>query len=259
MSVCLLQGLCDPELLEVRPRDRGRPAAGERRGFRQPLGLCSAWCWRVRSHGQLNSGTFVVTSQDARRQASDDGGPFTRVIVPVPSMVLLIGPSGSGKSTFASRHFGKYEVVSSDHCRAMLADSEEDQSVTPEAFELLRFIADARLALGRLTVVDATNVHEAARGRNLALAARRRVPVVAIVFDVSLERCLANNSQRTDRVVDEEVVRRQHDDMTKAVPAVADEVHGAVYRLRDQTVDSVVVVRSALPHLPSGPGLSQPT
>lgn len=175
-----------------------------------------------------------------------------RIVVPVPSLVLLVGPSGSGKSTFAATHFGPYEVVSSDHCRAMLADSEEDQSVTPQAFELLRFIAGARLDLGRLTVVDATNVRQAASSRNLGLAAKRRIPTVAIAFDVSLERCMANNALRTDRVVDAAVVRLQRDDMVKALAVLPDEAYDAVYRLRDQTIGSVVVERGSLHRPPSG-------
>ena len=34
---------------------------------------------------------------------------------------------------------------------------ETDQAATPEAFEVLHFIAAKRLAAGRLTVIDATN------------------------------------------------------------------------------------------------------
>lgn len=65
--------------------------------------------------------------------------------VPVAGLVVLVGPSGSGKSDFAERLFRPFEVVSSDHCRALIAGSEDDQAVTPEAFDLLRFIARPRL------------------------------------------------------------------------------------------------------------------
>ena len=58
--------------------------------------------------------------------------------LPKLSLVLLVGPSGSGKSTFAKRHFLPTEIVSSDHCRAMVCDDEGDQSVTPQAFERLQ-------------------------------------------------------------------------------------------------------------------------
>jgi Predicted kinase len=84
--------------------------------------------------------------------------------IPELSLVALVGASGSGKSTFARRHFGRYEVISSDVCRGMVSVDENDQSVTADAFELLGHIAGKRLAAGHLTVVDATNVQRDARG-----------------------------------------------------------------------------------------------
>ena len=81
-----------------------------------------------------------------------------RAAVPQLSLVVLIGVSGSGKSTFARERFKPTEVISSDFCRGLVADDENDQSATADAFELLHFIAGMRLAAGRLTVVDATNV-----------------------------------------------------------------------------------------------------
>ena len=90
--------------------------------------------------------------------------------VPELSLVVLVGVSGSGKSTFARTHFKPTEVISSDFCRGLVADDENDQSATPAAFEVLRFIAGKRLAAGRLTVVDATNVQPEARRELVALA-----------------------------------------------------------------------------------------
>lgn len=73
--------------------------------------------------------------------------------IPNLSLVVLIGPSGSGKSTFARTHFLPTEVLSSDVCRGMVCDDEDDQAVTNEAFEILHFIARKRLAAGKLTGV----------------------------------------------------------------------------------------------------------
>ena len=95
--------------------------------------------------------------------------------IPEPSLVLLIGPSGSGKSTFASKHFKPTEILSSDFCRGLVSDDETDQTATKDAFEVLRFIAAKRLAAGKLTVIDATNVQGDARKPLLALA--RRIPL----------------------------------------------------------------------------------
>ena len=56
-------------------------------------------------------------------------------------------------------------MISSDFCRGLVADDENDQAATADAFDVLHFIAGKRLAAGRLTVVDATNVQPDARRR----------------------------------------------------------------------------------------------
>ena len=99
------------------------------------------------------------------------------ITIPNLCLVVLIGPSGSGKSTFARKHFLPTEVLSSDACRAMVSDDENNQAVTNDAFEVLHFIAAKRLALGRLTVIDATNVQPEARKPLVELA--RQVPLPA--------------------------------------------------------------------------------
>src|SRR4051812_37493120 len=129
--------------------------------------------------------------------------------IPRLSLVVLIGPSGSGKSTFASRHFKPTEVLSSDDCRGLVSDDENDQSVTKEAFEVLRFIAGKRLALGRLTVIDATNVQPEAREPLVELARQYHCLPVAIVLDLPERVCHERNSARADRDFGPHVVRNQ--------------------------------------------------
>ncbi|HAH48442.1 MAG TPA: polynucleotide kinase-phosphatase, partial [Planctomycetaceae bacterium] len=85
------------------------------------------------------------------------------ISIPKLSLVVLVGPSGAGKSTFARKHFLPTEVISSDFCRGIISDDENDQSVTKAAFDLLGYIVSQRLKSGRLTVVDATNVQQEAR------------------------------------------------------------------------------------------------
>ncbi len=92
--------------------------------------------------------------------------------IPKLSLVVLIGPSGSGKSTFARKHFLATEVLSSDYCRGLVSDDENDQAATNDAFEVLHFVAAKRLERGRLTVIDATNVQADAR-RPLVQLARK--------------------------------------------------------------------------------------
>src|SRR4051794_3889597 len=132
-----------------------------------------------------------------------------QIKIPKLSLVVLIGPSGSGKSTFARRHFRPTEVLSSDACRGMVSDDENDQAVTKDAFELLRFIAGKRLALGRLTVIDATNVQPEARKPLVELARQYHVLPVAIVLDLPEGICHERNIGRSDRDFGPHVIRNQ--------------------------------------------------
>ena len=138
-----------------------------------------------------------------------------RIGLPELSLVVLIGPSGAGKSTFAARHFRPTEVVSSDECRALVSDDPNDQAATAAAFEVLHVIAEKRLAAGRLTVVDATNVQREARRPLLELARRSHVLPTAIVLDVAERTCVERNAARPDRPFGARVVRRQRADLKR--------------------------------------------
>ncbi len=92
------------------------------------------------------------------------------ISIPELSLVMLVGVSGSGKSSFAARHFRATEVLSSDACRGLVSDDENDQAATAAAFDVLHHLAAKRLEVGRLTVVDATNVLPEARKPLVALA-----------------------------------------------------------------------------------------
>ncbi|WP_448642303.1 polynucleotide kinase-phosphatase [Geodermatophilus sp. URMC 63] len=137
--------------------------------------------------------------------------------VPDLSLVVLVGVSGSGKSTFARRHFRPTQVLSSDSCRGLVADDENDQSATPEAFALLHHIAGIRLRAGRLTVVDATNVRPEDRASLVRLAREHDVLPVAIVLDVPESVCLARNAGRPDRDLPPGVVQRQRADLRRGL------------------------------------------
>ena len=117
----------------------------------------------------------------------------TVLTVPELALVVLIGASGSGKSTFARRHFKPTEVLSSDFCRGLVSDDENDQAATSDAFDVLHYIARKRLAAGRLTVVDATNVQPEARKPLVALAREYHVLPVAIVLDLPEALCQERN------------------------------------------------------------------
>ncbi len=137
--------------------------------------------------------------------------------IPELALIVLIGPSGSGKSSFARKHFLPTEVLSSDYCRGLVADDENDQSVTPEAFELLHFIASMRLAKGKLTVVDATNVRPEDRKPLVALARQFHCLPVAIVFNLPEKLCQDRNRGRADRDFGPHVIRGQRSQMRRSL------------------------------------------
>src|SRR5215510_13416546 len=112
-----------------------------------------------------------------------------QISIPELALIVLVGPSGAGKSTFARTHFKPTEVLSSDFCRGLVSDDENDQSATNDAFDLLHYIARKRLAAGRLTVIDATNVQPEARKPLIALAREYHVLAVALVFDMPERLC----------------------------------------------------------------------
>ncbi len=136
--------------------------------------------------------------------------------IPELSLVVLIGPSGSGKSTFAREHFLPTEVLSSDYCRGLVADDENDQTATPEAFELLHFIVAKRLAKGKLTVIDATNVKQEDRKPFITLARQYHCLPVAIVFNLPEKVCQQRNEERTDRDFGPHVIRNQRSQMRRS-------------------------------------------
>ena len=137
--------------------------------------------------------------------------------IPEPSLVLLIGPSGSGKSTFAHKHFKPTEILSSDFCRGLVSDDETDQAATNDAFEVLRFIASKRLAAGKLTVIDATNVQVEARKPLLALAREYHYLTVAIVFNMPTKLCQERNEARPDRNLKPHVIRQQSQQLRRSL------------------------------------------
>jgi protein phosphatase len=167
--------------------------------------------------------------------------------IPELSLVTLVGASGSGKSTFARERFGQYEIVSSDACRAMVSDDETDQDATKDAFEVLGFVVGKRLDRGRLTVVDATNAQRDARKHVIELARAHDVLPVAIVLDLPLDECLGRNAGRGDRALPERVVRRQHDQVRRAVGGLQREGFRQVHVLRTvEEVESATITRTRL-------------
>lgn len=154
--------------------------------------------------------------------------------------MVLVGPAGSGKSTFAHRHFRPTEVVSSDRCRAMIADDESSLAVSGRAFALFHEILRHRLELGRLAVADSTAVSPRARADLRALAGRCGAPVYVIAFDTPLEVCVMRDAGR-DRRVGREVIERQHQMMQEALRAIPKEGYDGWWVLDEAAQEEAAV------------------
>lgn len=167
-----------------------------------------------------------------------------KVEFPELSLVLLIGASGCGKSTFARKHFLPTETLSSDFCRGLVSDDENDQSVSGHAFEILHTLVGKRLELGRFTVVDATNVQAESRRPLLALARRYHILPSAVVFDLPEELCQERNRTRPDRQFGPHVVRNHLRDLRRSLGTLKKEGFRNVVRLRSlEQVEAVTIER----------------
>src|SRR5947208_5813451 len=169
------------------------------------------------------------------------------ISIPDLSLVVLIGPSGSGKSTFARKHFLPTEILSSDACRGMVSDDENNQAVTKEAFEVLHFVAGQRLALGRMTVIDATNVQPESRKPLVQLARQYHCLPVAIVLNLPEKLCQERNRSRDERAFGPHVVRQQVSQLRRSLRGLGREGFRHVFVLESaEEVESVTVERVPL-------------
>ncbi len=172
---------------------------------------------------------------------------MTTLTIPELSFVVLIGASGSGKSSFARKHFKPTEVLSSDFCRALVSDDENNLAATVDAFEVLHFVAGKRLAAGRLTVVDATNVQPEARRPLVELARQYHTIPVAIVFNLPAKVCQEHNRARTDRSLGLRVIAQHTQQLRRSLRHLKQEGFRHIYILDTvEEIDSVVIERQPL-------------
>lgn len=171
----------------------------------------------------------------------------TSIDVPDFSLIVLIGATGSGKSTFARKHFKPTEVISSDYARGLVADDENDQAVSADAFDLVRAIADKRLKNRKLTVIDATNVRAPERKQWVEVARRWHALPVAIVLDPGLDVCVERNKARPDRNFGPGVPQRMISEIRKGLRGLQREGFRQVWTLRSvEDIDAAVVERRPL-------------
>jgi protein phosphatase len=171
----------------------------------------------------------------------------SRLEIPDFALVVLIGATGSGKSTFASRWFSPTEVISSDACRGLIADDPNDQSVSSDAFEVVRLIVEKRLKGRRLAVVDATNARAADRKPWIEIARRWHALPVAIVLDPGLDVCVTRNQARPDRDFGPGVPKRMVEEIRRGLHKLPDEGFRQIWRLSSaEAIEAAVLERRPL-------------
>jgi protein phosphatase len=153
--------------------------------------------------------------------------------IPDPALVLLVGPTGSGKTTFAAANFKPAEIVSTDHLRGLLSNDPADQSASADAFRILNIVVNGRLSRHLTTVVDATSLLAANRKRYRELGARYEIPVVVVAFDFAPHTYHARNQGRYGRIVDNDVVENQIEQMARTMATLRSEGYAALHAVRD--------------------------
>ncbi len=155
--------------------------------------------------------------------------------VPDPAVVVLVGAAGSGKSTWASDHYRRAEIVSSDELRGIVGSGPADLDASADAFDLLERIVSARVARGLTTVVDTLGLDPERRRAWWAAARAAGLPAVAVVLDTPGDECRRRNARR-DRPVPAAVLA----DQVRRVAAVVPD-------LRAEGWDHVEVVQPGAP------------
>lgn len=164
--------------------------------------------------------------------------------VPELSLVVLIGVSGSGKSSFAKKFFKRTEILSSDECRALVSDDENNQAATKDAFEVLYYIAEKRLKNGLLTVIDATNVQKESRKGLIDLAKSHHCLPVAIVLDLPEKVCSERNLNRADRNFGNHVIRQQAQQLKRSIRNLKHEGFKNIYTFKSvEEIDGVIGIK----------------
>jgi len=131
--------------------------------------------------------------------------------------------------------------------RGFVSDDEGDQTATEDAFDALYYVARKRLARGRLTVLDATNVLPESRKKAVALALEHNRLPIAIVFDLPEQVCTERSRGRAHLEVSPHVVRTQRQQMHRGLLDLQSEGFRAVYRLTSaENVDAATLVREPL-------------
>lgn len=105
----------------------------------------------------------------------------------------------------------------------------------------MNVIIEQRLALGRLSVADATSVTRQDRKQFLKIARRFNFHAALVVFNIPLDVCLARNSKR-DPVVPRQAIASQHSLLEASLSTIGSEGFDFTYVL-DEAAQSGMNVK----------------
>jgi len=169
--------------------------------------------------------------------------PTSTIALPQKTLIVLCGPAGAGKSTFARKFVELHQaqgckptsIVSSDYCRAMICDDETNQQVNRDTFDLFYYIIRKRLFQGRLTIADSTALHANARQTLVEIAQRYQYHSCLVVFNMSLQTCLAHDQHQTrGRMVGEKVISYHLQILQQALLEIPHESWDQIHILDEQ-------------------------
>jgi predicted kinase len=134
------------------------------------------------------------------------------ITLPQRTLLVLCGSAGCGKSTFASQVLKQQRpplqptaIVSSDHCRAIICDDENNQQVNRDTFDLFYYIIHKRMFQNRFTIADSTALQLETRQRLLGLGKRHYYTTCILIFNIEEQLCIQRDSQR-QRTVGPQVI-----------------------------------------------------
>ncbi|GAC1394361.1 MAG: hypothetical protein NVS4B11_11030 [Ktedonobacteraceae bacterium] len=171
------------------------------------------------------------------------------LVLPQRTLLVLCGIAGSGKSTFArsfveahsAQGLRETSIVSSDYCRALVCDDDNNQQASRDAFDLLYYIVHKRMFQQRFTIVDSTALQTDTRHRLLELAQRHRYHTCLLVFDTSPMTCIQRDRTRT-RIVGEEVILYHEGMLRQTLRDIPNEGWHQVYILEEHNATPIIVI-----------------
>ena len=174
--------------------------------------------------------------------------------VPPRTLLVLCGPAGSGKSTFAwnlietHQHLGfkPTMIVSSDTCRAIVCDDDNNQQANRDAFDLFYFILHKRMFQGRFTIADSTALQANARLKILEVARRHNYFTSLLLFNISPATCMQRDKGR-ERMVGEQVITYHTGLLQRTIAEAPTEGWHQIHVLNEQRMQTEIRIVPIVP------------